>query len=180
MKYSRNGFSLIEVMVSLVILVIGLIGIFNLHTVAKQSNFESFQQTHATYYANDIINRMRLNRTQLAGYAGTYNGSSSAPAKPCIGTATVCTLSETKDWDLYQWQQLFLGAAEISGGKKVGGLDTPIACIGVAGNDVTVVITWRGIRTVSDAVDTSTTGLAATCGTKSDRRRVYVINTVII
>ncbi|WP_372943456.1 prepilin-type N-terminal cleavage/methylation domain-containing protein, partial [Shewanella sp.] len=33
MSSKRNGFSLIEVMVSLVILVIGLIGIFNLHIV---------------------------------------------------------------------------------------------------------------------------------------------------
>ncbi|MBB1383393.1 prepilin-type N-terminal cleavage/methylation domain-containing protein, partial [Shewanella sp. SR41-2] len=36
MPCKRNGFSLIEVMVSLVILVIGLIGIFNLHIMSKQ------------------------------------------------------------------------------------------------------------------------------------------------
>ncbi|WP_428613604.1 type IV pilus modification PilV family protein, partial [Shewanella sp.] len=46
-----KGFSLIEVMVSLVILVIGLIGIFNLHVVSKRGSFESFQQTQASYYA---------------------------------------------------------------------------------------------------------------------------------
>jgi len=65
----QRGFSLIEVLVALVILVIGLIGIFNLHIVAKRGSFESFQQTQASYYANDIINRMKLNRTQLASYA---------------------------------------------------------------------------------------------------------------
>ena len=67
-KDFQRGFSLIEVLVALVILVIGLIGIFNLHIVAKRGSFESFQQTQASYYANDIINRMKLNRTQLGNY----------------------------------------------------------------------------------------------------------------
>lgn len=79
----QRGFSLIEVLVALVILVIGLIGIFNLHIVAKRGSFESFQQTQASYYANDIINRMKLNRTQLDSYAGEYTGAPSSVAKVC-------------------------------------------------------------------------------------------------
>ncbi|MCE9678010.1 type IV pilus modification protein PilV [Shewanella sp. AS1] len=173
----EKGMTLIEVMVSLIILVIGLVGIFNLHIVAKRGSFESFQQTQASYYANDIINRMRLNPSQLANYAGTYPGSPSGTAPTaCTGTAADCSFAEMKDWDLYEWQSLFSGAAEVAGGNNVGGLDTPTACITVAANTVTVVMAWKGIREtkITEAdVDTS-------CAATTVNRRVFSIQTVII
>ncbi len=184
MNDTAKGFSLIEVLVSLVILVVGLIGIFNLHIVAKRGSFESFQQTQASYYVNDIINRMKLNRSQLNGYAGTYSGNLSNPSPECDtgvgGGAAVCTNVQTRIWDLYQWEQLFGGASESVGGRDVGGLDTPTACIQVqASGAVLVVITWRGIRSSSDGASGKGTFIEG-CGTSSDRRRVYSINTVII
>lgn len=180
MKKYGNGFSLIEVMVALVILVIGLIGIFNLHTVAKQSSFESFQQTQAAYYINDIISRMRLNKELLSEYSGTYKGGTTAPSKACVGADVVCTLSETAAWDLYQWRLMFSGGAEKSGSQNVGGLDTPEACIDIDGNDVQVVMTWRGIRETSDATTTAGINDDCTIETEGDNRRVYLINTIII
>lgn len=182
MSAKRNGFSLIEVMVSLVILVIGLIGIFNLHVVAKKGSFESFQQTQAAYYASDIINRMRLNPSELANYEGSYSGGGSAPSKACdvaIGVNTTCTNTETRLWDLHHWQLMFTGENEKSGTTKVGGLDSATACIDISGRDVTVVMTWQGIRSSSDGA-ASSSDFVKGCGTSGDRRRVYVVNTAII
>jgi type IV pilus assembly protein PilV len=177
MSSKGKGFSLIEVMVSLVILVIGLIGIFNLHIVAKRGSFESFQQTQASYYANDMINRMKLNRGELASYAGTYSGE---PAAAAACAAVVCTPSQMRLRDIYEWQSSFTGADEIIGTQKVGGLDTPTACIEINANTVTVVLAWRGIRkTTIDAsspiVDTSTS-----CAASKENRRIFSIQTVII
>jgi len=174
-----KGFSLIEVMVSLVILVIGLIGIFNLHIVAKRGSFESFQQTQASYYANDIINRMKLNPSQLLTYGGSvgvgkkYTGTPSIPTPECIDGA-ICSQAQMAAWDLYEWRAAFTGEAEVVNSKNVGGLDTPTACISVNGNTVTVVMSWRGIRSTSDSK------AFEGCGDTSDRRRVYSIQTVII
>ncbi|WP_028762789.1 type IV pilus modification protein PilV [Shewanella colwelliana] len=183
MKNSGKGFSLIEVMVSLVIMVIGLIGIFNLHIVAKRGSFESFQQTQASYYANDIINRMKLNSTQLASYAGTYSG---IPSSATACNAAACTPSQMQLRDIYEWQSSFTGADETVGSQNVGGLDTPTACIEVNTdtvtntNTVTVVLAWRGIRkttidTGSPIVDTSTS-----CAASKENRRIFSIRTVII
>ncbi|MCL1141469.1 type IV pilus modification protein PilV [Shewanella gaetbuli] len=179
MSAKEDGFSLIEVMVALVILVIGLIGIFNLHIVAKKGSFDSFQQTQASYYANDIINRMRLNASQLNAYGTSgsvgsiYSGTPTVPGTSCNGTAT-CSPAEMAAWDLYEWRAAFTGEAEVVNSKNVGGLDSPTACILVNGNDVTVVISWQGINSLSDST------LFAGCGTSNDRRRVYSIQTVII
>ncbi|GIU41903.1 type IV pilus modification protein PilV [Shewanella colwelliana] len=179
MKNSGKGFSLIEVMVSLVIMVIGLIGIFNLHIVAKRGSFESFQQTQASYYANDIISRMKLNSSQLASYGSSsgvgtqYSGTPTTPGTACTGAAT-CTPAQMAAWDLFEWRAAFTGQAEVVNAQNVGGLDTPTACIQVNGNNVTVVMSWRGIRSTSDSE------LFVGCGSANDRRRVYSIQTVII
>ncbi|ABS07277.1 type IV pilus modification protein PilV [Shewanella baltica] len=178
-KDFQRGFSLIEVLVALVILVIGLIGIFNLHIVAKRGSFESFQQTQASYYANDIINRMKLNRTQLGNYDGEYTGSLGKPGSVCdvaVGAVNICTPEETEAWDLYQWEQSFMGAAEVVGSQNVGGLDSPTACISVNGSTVTVAVAWRGIR---EGAGTSYSG--SECGKDiGTRRRLFILSTVII
>ncbi|MCI2962610.1 MULTISPECIES: type IV pilus modification protein PilV [Shewanella] len=184
-KDFQRGFSLIEVLVALVILVIGLIGIFNLHIVAKRGSFESFQQTQASYYIDDIINRMRLNRGQLANYVGTYKGNLTAPEKICdVGVGhdvnDVCSDVQTSASDLYQWEQLFLGASEQVGGHNVGGLDLPTACIKASlAGEVTVVMSWRGIRALSDGA-AKANSFVQSCGTSSDRRRVLTITTIIL
>lgn len=178
-KKFQRGFSLIEVLVALVILVIGLIGIFNLHIVAKRGSFESFQQTQASYYANDIINRMKLNRTQLVNYDGEYTGSLGKPSNVCdvaVGAVNICTPEETEAWDLYQWEQSFMGATEVVDSQNVGGLDSPTACISVNGSTVTVAVAWRGIR---EGAGTSYSG--SECGKDiGKRRRLFILSTVII
>uniref|UniRef100_Q0HS86 Type IV pilus modification protein PilV n=1 Tax=Shewanella sp. (strain MR-7) TaxID=60481 RepID=Q0HS86_SHESR len=176
-KY-QQGISLIEVLVALVILVIGLIGIFNLHIVAKRGSFESFQQTQASYYATDIINRMKLNRTELANYNGTYSGTPTAVSKACEDN-TLCNPAELKSWDIFEWQSLFIGAAETVGSLNVGGLDTPTACVQVVGNDVLVAIVWKGISSTN--IDTSAIeDTVVSCGSGTPNRRIFSIRTVII
>ncbi|MGI2168975.1 type IV pilus modification protein PilV [Shewanella sp. MF05960] len=182
MSFKRNGFSLIEVMVSLVILVIGLIGIFNLHIVSKQGSFESFQQTQASYYANDIINRMRLNVSELSNYgssAGTkYTSPSSTRPKEC-SNANLCSTSELLAWDLYEWQSLFVGDLEVSSEEgSVGGLPSPEACIFVNSNDVTVVITWQTVRNFN-ASNENYSDLVKLCDSSGAKRRIYEVKTAI-
>lgn len=173
MKNQQRGLSLIELMVSLVILVVGLIGIFNLHLVAKRGSFESFQQTQAAYLANDIINRIKLNRGLLTSYTGTYSGKLSKPAKSCdvsVGVNATCTNAETLSWDLYQWETLFTE------------LDDATACISAqSSGNVEVVMSWRGIRELSDgAAGTEQSTLVKGCGSANKRRRIYSLKTIII
>ncbi|MCL1123052.1 type IV pilus modification protein PilV [Shewanella surugensis] len=183
MKKWQQGFTLIEVLVALVILVVGLIGIFNLHLIAKRSSFESFQQTQAALLASDMINRMKLNPTQIAAYNGTYNSAptSSEPACDLANSASpMCTPAQTLAWDRYQWQLLMSGGYELQGENSVGGLDSAVGCIQANGNgDVLIVMTWRGINSMSDGAAKYDDFVQA-CGTSSVRRRVYVINTLII
>ncbi|GIU22917.1 type IV pilus modification protein PilV [Shewanella schlegeliana] len=184
MNTKEKGLSLIEVLVALVILTVGLVGVFNLHIISKRGSFESFQQTQAAYLANDIVSRIKLNRSQLMSYSGTYTGALSLPSKACDvapGGAVICTTTETRIWDLYQWEQLILGSSETINGANVGGLDTATACIDAkASGEVTVVLSWRGMNKISEGV--THPSFVRSCGSSknSERRRVYFIDTVII
>ncbi|BDM63676.1 type IV pilus modification protein PilV [Shewanella sp. NFH-SH190041] len=173
-----TGFSLIEVMVALVILTVGLIGVFNLHLVAKQGSYESFQQTLAAHYAADIVSRMRLNSSELSQYGGNYQGGLVMPAKSCDANNR-CLNAETRVWDLYQWEQQFRGGAEVSASRQLGGLDNATGCIQIGTNgDVSVVMSWRGIRSISDGA-ANANAFVRQCGSADKRRRIYLLETVI-
>lgn len=66
MSYSpqikQSGFSLLEILISLVILAIGLLGLAALQTASLKNNHSAQYRTTATVLAYDIIDRMRLNQ----------------------------------------------------------------------------------------------------------------------
>lgn len=176
-----TGFSLIEVLVALVILTVGLIGVFNLHLVAKRSSYESFQQTQASYLAADIISRMKLNTRELQAYAGSYSATQSMNASPPTNCDTNnCDNAAIRLWDLHQWQQALAGSQENIGGESVGGLNKSTGCIDIQNDGlVSVVISWQGLRKLSDAAD-SGSAFAKTCGIASKNRRIFSLSTVIL
>ncbi len=61
-KAQSSGFSLVEVLVSLLILAIGLLGLAGVQTRGVTSNYSALQRSQATLYAYDIVERMRANR----------------------------------------------------------------------------------------------------------------------
>ncbi len=176
MNGNEKGLSLIEVLVSLVILVVGLIGVFNLHIISKQGSFEAFQQTQAAFLANDIINRMQANPRQLDEFLDGAQGA--------VGTHP----------EVISWREVLVGdhVKDFSEGGEVGvsigGLDSPVACISRDGAEplkYIVAISWRSIREMSDAAtghysanDDSLTN-NVTCGVASKRRRLFIIDTII-
>ena len=110
-KLPQRGFSLLEVLVSLAILSVGLLGLAALQTVGLRINHDSYQRTQATMLAYDIADRMRANSVGLA--AGQYL----APATLTTGSdcvAAACTTTELATYDIKTWQDML--ALKLSGG----------------------------------------------------------------
>src|SRR6202044_3725701 len=86
-----EGFTLVEVMVSLVILSMGLLGIAKLVLFSAHSNDSAYLRSQATDLAYEILDNMRANPTAAA--AGNYNTplSAAATAPPVICVSTVCS-----------------------------------------------------------------------------------------
>ncbi len=100
-----RGFTLIEVLVSLVILAIGLLGLAVMQVAAMQNTQGSSLRAQAVLMAYDIVDRMRAN------IVGANNGDydigvdDAAPAAPvCLGVAADCDTAQLGQFDLAQWR----------------------------------------------------------------------------
>jgi type IV pilus assembly protein PilV len=100
------GFTLVEVLVSLVILAIGLLGIAKLMLFSSHSNDSAYLRSQATALAYEILDDMRANR-QEALTVGTYNTAAAVPAAApgalCVGVGSCTNTTQVALYDLYQW-----------------------------------------------------------------------------
>jgi len=94
-----SGFTLIEVLVSVLVLSIGLLGLASLQATSLRFNNDSSSQTLATYLANDMADRMRAN----VSVAASYPTASAAENTTCYSAG--CSPSEMAGNDIFEWNE---------------------------------------------------------------------------
>lgn len=97
-----NGFTLIEVLVSLIIVAIGLLGLAGVHIQGMQGSNGALMRTQATFITNDIATRMRVNKTAMDNniYAlADYNLACAAQARPDCNNI-ICTSNQIAQMDI--------------------------------------------------------------------------------
>lgn len=122
---NSRGTSMIEVLVTLVILAIGLLGVAGLQSRMSVSEVESYQREQALLALTDMVNRMYVNPTQAANYiTATPLGTGDTQPTSCAGVAVGPAL------DQCQWSQLLKGASEqTSATTNVGGMQAARGCV---------------------------------------------------
>ncbi len=60
---TQNGFALFEVLITVIIMAVGLLGLAALQITSLKANHGALQKTQATFLAYDIADRIRANRT---------------------------------------------------------------------------------------------------------------------
>jgi len=86
-RFSQSGFSLLEVLITLVIIAIGLMGFASMMLNSMKNNRIAMQRSLATLYAYDIIDCMRANRANKAAYE--INFADDPPAGSTIAETDV-------------------------------------------------------------------------------------------
>lgn len=155
-----RGTGLIEVMVTVVVLAIGLLGIAALQVQSKRSNFEAIQRTTATMLAHAIIERMRANPSVLGTYLteGDEVGGETITVEPSPKCSTAdgdaCSPSQLALHDIWEWEQAVDGVSETAGSDNTGGLVSPTACLsgpgGGGSGTYTITIAWRGQNSLAN------------------------------
>jgi type IV pilus assembly protein PilV len=113
----QRGVSLLEILVTLIVLSIGLLGLAALQIKSERVAHNAALRYLAVVNAYDMVDRMRANRSGVN--AGAYNNISGIGSDPgCISTG--CTASQMATTDKYQWNtnlasQLPSGAGTVSG-----------------------------------------------------------------
>lgn len=104
---SRNsGFTLIEVVISVLILLVGLLGVVGMQVLSFQTNQGAYFRSQAIYVASEIMDAMRANPTALASYNGTYPDDGVPADQGCDGSAG-CTPDQAADQDIREWSTHF-------------------------------------------------------------------------
>lgn len=132
-KKKQSGFTLIEVLISVFVLALGVIGAAGMQLVALRTGQQSGLQTVAIQLATEMADNMRQNAKQMQRddsenpYLFEYNtatdGKPVAPGKFCYGTN--CTSEELADFQIYEWKmRLYLdstlpGDSGLPGGRVV-------------------------------------------------------------
>ncbi len=96
----QSGFSLIEVLVSTIVLSIGLIGIASLQAASLSNNQSLYMRSQATAMAYDMADRMRANVSSAT--ASLYDPANKALSGGCSSTSG-CTPTQMALHDLAEW-----------------------------------------------------------------------------
>lgn len=168
----QRGFTLIEVLVAVLVLLLGLLGMAGVQVRATQAEFESYQRKQALILLQDMVDRMQANRLVAACYAITAVGGSpfagtNAAGASATASLPACTFGSTEakavaNDDLSKWSDELFGAAETIGTSNVGAMNLARGCIvdnGVGTGSYTISVAWLG------TAPTAPPPAALNCGT---------------
>jgi len=111
-KCNEGGFTLIEVLIALVILAVGLLGMATLMTTSLQSNQGAYRRSQASLQAYDLVERMRMNRSQaITTDDYTLDKASGKPSgQPPTCDEAGCNPHQQAQLDMYQWRTALITA----------------------------------------------------------------------
>lgn len=151
----QRGITLIEVLITMVILAIGLLGLAGLQARLKVLQIESYQRAQALMLLKDMAGRVANNRNNALSYV---------TATP-LGTGAACPAAgaSRQSRDAAEWCNLLQGASEQSeAGSQVGAMVGARGCVQNLGNDqYLVTVAWQGLAPISAPPETVTCGAGA-------------------
>jgi type IV pilus assembly protein PilV len=149
---SARGLSLVEVLITLVVLAFGLLGLAAFQAKAHVGTIESYQRAQAAVLLQDMQSRLAGNSGHAADYVTEAPlGTGSELGDDCAGEAA------GSDRDLCEWSAALKGAAEQQGDTNAGAMQDARGCIAQvrAENTATgvctpavylVTIAWQGMH----------------------------------
>jgi type IV pilus assembly protein PilV len=154
-----HGFTLIEVLVTLVITAIALLGFVGLQNRAQMAELEASNRVHANLLAQHMVGQIKANPT-LGNVCASFSSSSWTTS-----SATTCPILST-------WKSLIDGNNETIGAGtsslKVGGITKGKGCITYAESSTPnglikpamykVEVAWQGVNKSADGGDADSCG----------------------
>jgi type IV pilus modification protein PilV len=158
MRRQQFGFSLIEVLVSVVIMSVGILGVAGMQVLSLQQNRSSLLRAEALQLGNDILDRMRANPQQ--DYAGIDFTDDPPGSSNCFNNT--CSAVQMKDYDTAQWKcsinsedadddtyticTTYNIAGSLPGGAGAIVDDTDDTLCAVGADEICVVVRWLDDR----------------------------------
>lgn len=142
---TQRGTSMVEVLVTLVIIAFGLLGMAGLQMRLQVSEVESYQRSQALLLLNDMANRIATNRT--AATTGAYAVAAGSPLG--VGMSCPGAVGTQAERDLKEWCEGLKGAAEVLGANNAGAMIGGRGCVESIGGDIMVTVAWQGMTPIA-------------------------------
>jgi type IV pilus assembly protein PilV len=150
LRHSK-GSLLIEVLVSLIVFSVGLLGLAALLGHSQQAEMEAYQRSQALVLLDDMANRIQANVTSNRGTMtcydlGTDNYLGTGSADDTLTNAAGC--STITDADLAYWDTILKGSTEQEDDANVGAMLGARGCIHQDTTDnriMQIAVVWQGL-----------------------------------
>lgn len=143
---NNQGFTLIEVLITMIVLAIGLLGLAALQTTGLRNSLSAYNRSQATIFAYDLADRMRANSVETDNLmASVYNrvDPDNAVAQNNCVLVVGCSAAQMAQNDLFEWHRDISATLPLGEGSITGVL------VGVNPNQnmiYTLTIIWDGNR----------------------------------
>ena len=149
----QSGFTLIEILVTVLILAVGSLGIASLHLAGLKYTSGSYARTQAILLADDMANRIKSNREFALDSNGNGGFGATSPYEVAFGATvnatndcieTTCNEAQLADYDLQDW------LAEVqrvmpAGQGQVTVLDRDNPATGESERQFNIAVRWRQV-----------------------------------
>ena len=148
-----RGVTMIEVLVTIVILTFGLLGVVALQARMQVAQSESYHRSQAILLMQDMVDRVNANRINALNYVTATPLGTGNAIQDCTGLAGAAL-------DLCEWNNTLLGASEsTAGGQYAGAMIGARGCItnvvATMPREFLIAVTWQGlVPTVAPASTT--------------------------
>jgi len=143
----QHGFSLVEVLVTLLILKVALLGLLAAQTMSLRQLQDAIQRTQAVALSHSLLSELQANR-QLANVIGQQlTISSELPPAPDCTPPSQCNLMQIGANQLNNW----FGSFQSTGG---GNISNPTMCLQSQGPSFLLQMSWQH-RSAQSSQDTA-------------------------
>lgn len=132
----QQGFSMLEVLIAMLVIGIGMLGIAGLIITNLKNNHSAYSRGQATILANDIVDRMRANRTVAQADKTKY--------EILLTAASPTVKDKVNEADVAEWRKAL--SDSLKDGR--GGIQF------AANGNVVVTIQWDDSRATADSAAT--------------------------
>ena len=136
-----HGFTLIEVMVTVFILAVGILGVAGMQAVSVRESGNIYHRTQADFLAVDIVDRMRANRNEARlGANSAYLTDPTTAVGDCEGTE--CDEPTMAGHDLREWNLSMQASSLPNSSANIIFVQDTVAGTSTVGSVFTIQIFW--------------------------------------
>lgn len=175
-RYPQRGFTLIEVLITLLILAIGLLGLSGLMIRGRHTANESYQVQQALALANDMAERIRSNEGAAILYITATDLGATPVTVPTDCALVNCDKVARAVYDLRRWNNQLAGAGELMSGSRVGAMLNGRGCVrALGGQSYRVAVAWTA-ETATTVPTASSCGAGSLTAADQAKRRVVTLD----